>query len=64
MNNTETTYIQLPLHYFAEICPEFFDSQPQLLRLALTDERYIIRFLPDFTRFEIGYPEDSHWSIG
>lgn len=61
--NIKTNYIQLPLSVFAEMCPEFFDGHPQLLELAMTDSKYIIRFLPDMTRFEIGYPEDKHWSI-
>ena len=61
--NIKTNYIQLPLCVFAEMCPEFFDGHPHLLELAMTDSKYIIRFLPDMTRFEIGYPEDKHWSI-
>lgn len=61
--NIKTNYIQLPLCVFAEMFPEFFDGHPQLLELAMTDSNYIIRFLPDMTRFEIGYPEDKNWSI-
>lgn len=61
--NIKSNYIQLPLCIFAEMCPEFFEGQPHLRELALTDNRYIIRFLPDMTRFEIGYPEDKKWSI-
>lgn len=61
--NTKMNYIQLPLCIFVEMCPEFFDGQPQLYELAMTDSKYIIRFLPDMTRFEIGYPDDKHWSI-
>lgn len=59
MNTTETNYIQLPLRIFAEMCPEFFEGQPELLQLALTDLNYIIRFTPDMKTFEIGYPDDK-----
>lgn len=61
--NTKMNYVQLPLSVFAEMFPAFFDGQPQLYELAMTDSKYIIRFLPDMTRFEIGYSEDKNWFI-
>ena len=59
----KTKYIQLPLSLFVQLHPDVLPpGYLDIMPLAYSG-LYIVRFLPDFSLIEIGFPEDV-WTLG